>query len=74
MAQQVRDLELSLLWHRFAPWPKNFHMLQARPKRKRKQIYGYQVGQVKGRDGLGFWDWYMHTFVYGMDGQQGPSI
>ena len=27
-----------------------------------------------GRDGLGVWDWHMHTEVYGMTGQQGPAI
>lgn len=29
MAQQVRDLALSLLWHGFLPWPGTFHMPQA---------------------------------------------
>ena len=23
---------------------------------------------------LGFWDWHMHTDVYGMIGQQGPAV
>ena len=27
-----------------------------------------------GRDGLGVWDWHMHTEVYGMTGQQGPAV
>ena len=26
------------------------------------------------RDGLGFWDWHMHTGVYGMTGQWGPAV
>ena len=38
-----------------------------------KQTYGYQSGHVVGRDGLGVWDWHMHTVVYGMAGQQDPS-
>ena len=25
----------SLLWHSFDPWPRNFHMLQAEPKKKK---------------------------------------
>ena len=29
VAQQVKDLALSLLWRRFHPWPRNFHMLLA---------------------------------------------
>ena len=27
VAQRIKDLVLSLLWHRFSPWPWNFHML-----------------------------------------------
>ena len=27
-----------------------------------------------GRDGLGVWDWHMHTKVYGTIGQQGPAV
>ena len=39
MAQQVKDLVLSLqwlrslLWHGFSPWPGNFHMLRVQPKK-----------------------------------------
>ena len=25
-------------------------------------------------EGLGAWDWHMHTRVYGMDGQWGPAV
>ena len=44
MAQQVKDAMLSLLqlrsllWCGFDPWPRNFHMLLAWPKRKKKVI------------------------------------
>lgn len=40
MAQQVKDMVLSLqqlgssLWLGLDPWPGNFHMSQARPKKK----------------------------------------
>ena len=43
MAQQVKDLALSLLWlwlplwHRFNPWARNFCMPWARPKKKKKK-------------------------------------
>ena len=46
MAQQVKDPALSLqwlrslLWHRFNPWPRNFHMPQVRHK-KRKEDSNY---------------------------------
>ena len=25
-------------------------------------------------DGLGVWDWHLHTVVYGMTGQRGPAV
>ena len=28
---------------------------------------------VHGADGLGVWDWHMHTEEYGMSGQLGPA-
>ena len=43
MAQQVKDLALPQLWHRsqlwlgFHPWPRNFHVLQRYPEKKRKE-------------------------------------
>ena len=30
----VKDLVVSLLWHGFDPWPRNFCMLRAQPKRR----------------------------------------
>ena len=43
MAQWVKDPALSqqlrsLLWLGFDPWPKNFYMLQAQPKKKKKKM------------------------------------
>ena len=44
MAQQVKDSVLSLLWpgsllwQGFDPWPGNFFMLQALPKKKKKTL------------------------------------
>jgi len=32
------------------------------------------VGGDGGRDGLGVWDWHMHTEVYEMIGHQGPAV
>ena len=37
VAQWVKDQALSLLWHRFSPWPGYFHMPQSQPKRKKKK-------------------------------------
>ena len=44
MAQRVKDLELSLLWHRFNPWPGNFCMSQVSQKRKKKMVPPIVVG------------------------------
>ena len=44
VAQQVKDLALSLLWHQFDPWPGNFCMLWVWPKQKQKQKTGYRQG------------------------------
>ena len=46
---------------------KQIHRLQKR--------YGYQRRHVgsRGRDGLGVWDWFVHTEVYGMIGQWRPA-
>ena len=37
VAQWVKGLALSLLWHRFYPEPRNFQMLQAQLKKKKKR-------------------------------------
>ena len=39
----VEDLALSLLWLRFGPWPRNFHMPQvgsSLSKKKKKSLEG----------------------------------
>ena len=36
----VKDLGLSLLWHRFDLGPRNFHMLQVQTKKKKKVVAG----------------------------------
>ena len=46
VAQQVKDLALSLLWCRFDPWPGNFHMPWAWPK-KEKEKEKKQIGTRK---------------------------
>ena len=30
--------------------------------------------QCRGKEGLRVWDWYMHTEVYRMTGQQSPAV
>ena len=33
----VKDLVLSLLWHRFSPWPRKFYMPQAQENEQTKK-------------------------------------
>ena len=37
-------------------------------------MYGYQGGRVQGRDSQGVWDWRVHTAVFKIDKQQGPTV
>ena len=37
VAQWVKDLVLSLLWHGLDPCPGNFHMPQLQPKKRKKK-------------------------------------
>ena len=52
----------------------NLFVEQKQTHRLQKQTYSYQRGEVEEKDGLGIWDWDMHTIVYGMDGQRGPAV
>ena len=51
VAEGVKDPVLSLPWHRFDPWPGNFCMLKARPKKKneRKQHHTLYLARRKRR-------------------------
>ena len=39
-----------------------------------KNLWLQRGGAEAGRDGLGGWDWHMHTVVYVMMGQLGPAV
>ena len=39
-----------------------------------EQTYGYQRGSMEGRDRLGIWDWLVHTAIFKIDNQQGPTV
>ena len=48
---------------------------------KQKQIhrpgewtYDYQGRRVSGRDRLGVWGWHVHTAIFKVDNQQGPTV
>ena len=42
MGQQVKNPSLSLLWHRFSPWPGNFHMPWSWPKKSETFLIEFQ--------------------------------
>ena len=58
MAQWVKDLALSLqwlgplLWCGFNPWPRNFHMPWAWPKKKKKKFEQTQWLRIMSPDQL----------------------
>ena len=52
----------------------NLFTKQKQTHRLYKQMYGYQRGNVGGRDKLGVWDYHIHTTIYKIDNQQGPTV
>ena len=60
VAQQVKDQALSLLWlrsqlwHRFDPWPRNFHMPWGAHKRRGGKISNFSNTQLRGKSPLSF--------------------
>ena len=51
----------------------NLFTIQKQTHRHRKQTYGYQRGKA-GWDKLGVWDSQIHTTIYEIDNQQGPTV
>ena len=52
----------------------NLFTEQKETHRLRKQTYVYQRGKVVGRDKLGVWNSQIHTTIYEIDNQQGPTV
>ena len=55
----------------------NLFTKQKQTHRLRKQTHGSQRGKILGgvgRDNLGVWDWHVHTTVFKIDNQQGPTV
>ena len=42
--------------------------------RSREWTHGYQYGKVGGRDSWEVWDWHVHTAIFKLDNQQGPTV
>ena len=53
---------------------KHINELICRTEMDSRTLKNLWLPKGTGRDGLGIWDWYMHTEVYGMTGQQGPAV
>ena len=43
-------------------------------QRLREGTWGYQGGRAGGRDSQGVWDSQVHTAIFKMDNQQGPTV
>ena len=79
-------LDPALLWYRLAaivpirplawepPYASGVALEKTKKKRKRKTMVTKGDRWGSGRDGLGVWDWHMHTKAYGMTGQWGPAV
>ena len=52
----------------------NLFTKQKQTNRFREWTYGYQGGRVEGRNRLGVWDWQVHTAIFKIDNQQGPTV
>ena len=52
----------------------NLFTKQKQTHRLREGTYGYQGGRVGGRDSQGAWDRHVHTAIFKMDNQQGPTV
>ena len=67
------------IWYRFHMESKkmmqmNLFTKQKQTHRHRKQTYGYQRGKMGGKDKLGVWDWQVHSTIFKINNQQGPTI
>ena len=77
---EVRKWKINIIWYHLyveSKKKKDTNELICRIERDFrcwKLTYGYQRGQLVGRNGLGVWYWHMHTVVYGKTGQQGPAV
>ena len=52
----------------------NLFKKQKQTHRRRKQTYGYQRGNVRGRNKSGAWYEHVYTTIYEIDNQQGPTV
>ena len=51
----------------------NLFIKEKQTHRLREQTDSYQGGRVAG-ERLGVWDWHVHTAIFKMDNQQGPTV
>ena len=52
----------------------NLFTKQKQTHRLRERTYGYQRGRVGGSNRQGVWDWHVHTVIFKIDNQQGPTV
>ena len=52
----------------------NLFTKQEQTHRLKEQTYGYQGIWLEGKSRLGVWDWHVHTAIFKIDNQQGPTI
>ena len=52
----------------------NLFTKQKLTHRLKKRTYGYQVGRMGGKERLGVWGWHVHTAIFKILNQQGPTV
>ena len=52
----------------------NLFIKQKQTHRLRKQTYDYQKGKVGRRDKLVVWDGHIHTTIFKINNQEGPTV
>ena len=72
------DRERQILYNIIYMWnlksKTNEQTKQKQSHRYREQTDGCQSGRVGGRDNWGVWDWHVHTAIFKIDNQQGPTV
>ena len=76
--QSARERQISYdiayMWNLKKMIQMNSFTKQKQTHRLREWTYGYHGEGSVGRDRLGIWDWHVHTAIFKIDNQQGPTV
>ena len=72
--EKEKHHRISLICRIFKKIQMNLFIKQKQSHRVSKQTYGYQGGRMGSRDSYGVWNGHVHTAIFKMDDQQGPTV